>query len=105
MSPVIMSIGGLVVLVTGFATWKAPRLTSVILWALLATVFFSSFLLIKLPGKFSENALWLTLAVPVIWTVFQFWTYWDRKAWRVTGGLMALTVICAAIVLTSEPPI
>lgn len=85
------------------ATWKAPRLTSVIFWALIAAIFLTSFLLMHLPGPFSEKALWLTLGVPIIWVGLQFWTYWDGKPWRVTGGLIAISIICAVIVFTTVP--
>ena len=89
----------------GLATWKAPRLTSVIVWALLAAIFTSSAILMTFPGAFAEKALWVALSVPFIWVALQFWTYWDRKAWRVAIGLMALTALSAAIVFTSEPMI
>lgn len=48
---------------SGLATWKAPQLTSVILWALVATIFLGAALLIAFPGPFAEKAIWLSLLV------------------------------------------
>ena len=42
MSPIILGILGVVLALIGFFTWKAPRLTSVILWALIASMLFSA---------------------------------------------------------------
>ncbi|MEO0612459.1 MAG: hypothetical protein AAFY83_03980 [Pseudomonadota bacterium] len=103
MNPVLLGAVGIVTVLLGLATWKAPRLTSIIIWALVATVFFTSALLIKLPGKFSENALWLTLGVPLIWVIFQFFTYWEKRNWLVVASLLGISIISAAIVFTSEP--
>ena len=89
----------------GLATWKAPRLVSVIVWALLAAIFASAAILITFPGPFAEKALWVALSVPFIWVAFQFWTYWDKRAWRVAAGLIAVTALSAAIVFTSDPMI
>lgn len=60
MSPIV--IGIVVVVLAGIiaATVKAPRLTSVILWSLVATIFFTAALLLTAPGPFSEKALWIT---------------------------------------------
>ncbi|MEM9619377.1 MAG: hypothetical protein AAF936_15590 [Pseudomonadota bacterium] len=103
MSPVFLAVIAVAVIGLALATWKAPRLTSIIFWSLVATIFFTSALLMKAPGPFPEKALWLTLAVPIIWTAFQFWTYWDGKPWRVAGGLIAIAIISGIIVFVSEP--
>jgi len=89
----------------GLATWKAPRLTSVIWWSLIATIFFCSALLLALPGDFSTIALWLTLFVPICWAVFQFWCYWDSSKWRVTLSLITITVVSIGVVVSIEPPV
>ncbi|MEL6277263.1 MAG: hypothetical protein AAFR28_00095 [Pseudomonadota bacterium] len=103
MSPLI--IAGIIVslLLLAAATWKAPRLTSSIIWALTATVFVCSALLMHAPGPFSQKALWITIAVPVIWVAFQFWTYWDGNKWRPAFGLLALSLIAGVVVFLSEP--
>ncbi|MEL7201662.1 MAG: hypothetical protein AAFR27_11710, partial [Pseudomonadota bacterium] len=103
MSPVLIGVLVAVIAFIGFSTWKAPRLTSVIFWALAATIFFTAALLIKAPGPFSEKALWITIFVPVVWVIFQWWSYWDRKAWRVAAGLMIISIVSGAIVFLSEP--
>jgi len=103
MSPVILGIVAVVFAGIGFSTWKAPRLTSVIFWALIATLFLGAAALIVLPGAFSEKALWMSLVLPVIWAAVQFWTYWEKRAWVVAGGLIAVTIICGIIIFTMEP--
>lgn len=103
MNPVLIGVAIAVVAGVSVATWKAPRLTSIILWSLVATIFFTATLLVKGPGPFAERALWITLTVPIIWTAFQFWTYWDAKPWRVAAGLISLSAICAVIVFLSKP--
>lgn len=105
MSPVFIGILGAIVIGLGMATWKAPRLTSVIFWSLIATIFVGAAGLLVLPGSFSDKGLWLTLAVPVIWAAFQFWTYWEEKAWRVPAGLIAISAVSAVIVFTIEPAV
>ncbi|MEM9839358.1 MAG: hypothetical protein AAF830_09415 [Pseudomonadota bacterium] len=103
MSPVILAIIAVVVVAIGLCTWKAPRLTSVIFWALIATLFLGAAGLSLLPGSFSEKALWMSIALPVLWAAVQFWTYWEKRAWVVAGGLIAVTVVCGAIIFTMEP--
>lgn len=85
------------------ATFRAPRLTSVLLWSLIATIFCSAALLLTLPGPFSEKALWMTVIVPLMWAVFQFWCYWDASKWRVAAGLISLSFIGGVVVLLTEP--
>ncbi|MEM0984917.1 MAG: hypothetical protein AAGJ32_01600 [Pseudomonadota bacterium] len=85
------------------ATLKAPRLTSVLFWALVATVFSSAALLLSLPGPFSEKALFMTVAVPLIWAGYQFWCYWDASKWRVAGGLIAISLVGGIVVFLTEP--
>ena len=105
MSPFIIGILITVMILLGLATWKAPRLTSVIWWSLVATIFVGAAGLLVLPGNFADNALWLTLAVPLIWAAFQFWSYWEKRAWRVPAGLIAISVLSAIIVFSIEPVI
>ncbi|ADM10769.1 hypothetical protein PB2503_13659 [Parvularcula bermudensis HTCC2503] len=103
MSPIVLGIVAVIVIGLGVATWKAPRLTSVILWSLIATLFIGAAALDVLPGAFSEKALWLTLAVPLIWAGLQFWTYWEKRAWRVAAALLGVTAVCGTIVFFFEP--
>lgn len=87
------------------ATFKAPRLTSIVIWALTATVFSTAVLLLYVPGPFAERALWITIFVPVIWVALQFWTYWDRVFWRPAAILVLVTIICGGIIFFSDPVI
>ena len=103
MNGVLIAIAGLGLAGVAFATYKAPRLTSAIFWSLTATIFLLSALLLTLPGPFSEIAIWLSLAVPVIWAAFQFWCYWDGNKWRVAGGLIAFTLIGGAVTYFVDP--
>lgn len=103
MSPVAAGVLGALALALGLATWKAPRLTAILVWSLIATIFFSAAILVSAPGAFKDKALWMTLAVPLIWTVFQFLAYWLNKPWRAVFGMMAVSVAGAAVVFLSEP--
>lgn len=105
MSPIVLIILIFVLGFIGFSTWKAPRLTSVVLWALMASMLLSAALLLTLPIEFKSLALWMALAVPLIWVAFQFWCYWDRRGWRVATGLVVISIVSGAIVFTTPPPV
>lgn len=105
MSVVVIAVAGLAIAGIAFATYKAPRLTSAVLWSLVATLLLTAGLLLILPGPFSEVALWLSLAVPLIWAALQFWCYWDENKWRVAGGLITLALIGGAVTYFVDPPI
>ncbi len=105
MSPLTIAIILGVVGLTGFFTWKAPRLASVILWALVASMLFSAALLLTLPIEFKSLALWMALAVPLIWVAFQFWCYWDKRGWRVAAGLIVVSIVSGAVVFTTPAPV
>ena len=104
MSPVAIGILLAFVVGLGVATWKAPRLTGVTWWALLATILCAAALLLSLPFDFGQLALWLTLAVPVIWVAFMFLCYWDASRWRIPVSLIVLSAVSAAIILLVPPP-
>lgn len=103
MTPVLIGVGLGLLAGAIVATLKAPRLTAILLWSLLATIFLTSAALLTLPGPFSEKALWLALSVPITWATLQFWCYWDGRKWRVTGTLIALTVVGALVVAMVDP--
>ncbi|MEM0930516.1 MAG: hypothetical protein AAGI89_14605 [Pseudomonadota bacterium] len=105
MNPVLIGILLALCAGIGTATYKAPRLTSVLFWSLTATIFSSAALLLVIPGPFSEVAIWMSLAVPLIWAGFQFLCYWERKEWRVTASLIAVTIVGAVLVAIVEPPV
>lgn len=93
-------------LVTALTAWTvhAPRLTSVILWSLVASMLLSAALMLTLPIEFRALALWMALAVSIIWVAFQFWCYWDKHGWRVASGLITVSIVSGYIVFTTPPP-
>lgn len=105
MSPLIIGIVAVVVLSLAAATWRRPRLTSVTVWALVASIFFCSALLLTLPGEFKDVARWITFSVPFIWVAFQFYCYWDKKDWRVAANLIAISIVSGMVVFVTEPNI
>jgi len=105
MSPLTVGILLFVVTLLGVSTWKAPRLTSVILWSLVAAILFGAVLLLTLPFEFRSLALWLSLAVPLIWLGFQFFCYWDKKGWRVASALITISIVSGVIVAMVPAPV
>lgn len=83
-------------------SWKKPRLSSILVWSLLATILLTSAALIILPGKFSIKANWLGLSVPIIWTVFQYWCYWIENEWKVMLSLIFISFISVGIILSMD---
>lgn len=94
-------------LVTTLTAWTvyAPRLTSVILWSLVASMLLSAALLLTLPMEFRALALWMALAVSLIWVAFQFCCYWDKHGWRVASGLILVSMVSGYIVFTTPAPV
>ena len=92
--------------VTALTAWTvhAPRLTSVILWSLVASMLLSAALLLTLPFEFRALAIWMALAVSIIWVAFQFLCYWDKHGWRVASGLITVSIVSGYIVFTTPPP-
>ena len=105
MSPIIIGILLALLIGIGVATWKAPRLTSIIWWSLLATILFSAALLLTLPFEFGQLALWLTILVPIIWMTFMFLCYWDRSNWRVPTSLIVISIVSGIVVFQVPPPV
>ena len=93
-------------LVSALTAWTvhAPRLTSVIIWSLIASMMLSAAHLITLPIEFRALALWMALAVSLIWVAFQFWCYWDKHGWRVASGLIVISLVGGYVVFTVPPP-
>lgn len=105
MSPLLVVVLLLVLAGLGAATWKAPRLTAILGWSLLATILSSAAILLVLPVDFGQLALWLTLFVPVLWVVLQFLCYWDRSKWRMPAFLIVLSFVSAATIAFVPPPV
>ena len=105
MSPVLLAVLAGLLAVLSLATWRAPRLTAVLVWSLLASVLGAAALLLILPVPFADLALWVALSVPLVWAAAQFWCYWDRRAWRPAAGLIGASVAGALTVLLVPPPV
>ncbi len=90
-------------LVAVLATIKAPRLVSVLWWALVATMCITAAIAMNLPGDVRENLTALLLIIPLIWVGLQFWAYWDHSKWRVAGGMVGLCVVSGVVISISSP--
>ncbi|MEO0367811.1 MAG: hypothetical protein AAF197_03390 [Pseudomonadota bacterium] len=86
-----------------YYSYKAPRLTSILIWTVISTTFGSAALLLALPGDFAEKAILMSLSVPVSWVALQFWCYWDQSHWRVLFGNIAICVVGGIVVWLTEP--
>ena len=87
----------------GVATWRAPRLTSILIWTSLAATLISTAGIMIMPGDLANNLIWLSLLFPLIWIALQFWCYWDASKWRVSGGLISLSIVSGLAVSTVTP--
>lgn len=93
-----------IVLFIGWSTWRKPRLTSSIIWALTATVLGTAGLLLVSPTEFKPTILWMALATPLIWAGLMFWCFWDSRQWRPALGLITITLLGVAAVAVVPPP-
>ncbi|MEO0972044.1 MAG: hypothetical protein AAFX85_03040 [Pseudomonadota bacterium] len=87
------------------ATARAPRLTSVLFWLFLSAVLVTAAAVLMVPGAFRDKVFWLSMGLPFTWVAFQFWLYWDRSRWRVTGVLVALALASAVVVAIVPSPV
>lgn len=97
-------IGGSLYLLTLW-TVLAPRLTSIIWWAFVASMLLSAALLVTLPIEFKSLALWMALSVSLVWVAFQFWCYWEKRDWLVATGMIVISLISGIVVATIPPPV
>lgn len=104
MNPVVMGIGGVLLLGICYGTWRNPRLWSALFWAFVATVMLSAAVIRGLPGPFQDKVFGMTIILPLIWVGFQFWLYWSPKRWRVTLILFATILLGTIVVLLSPTP-
>lgn len=103
MSPMIIGVTLAVLIAIGAATWKAPRLTSILIWTSLATTLACTAGIMIMPGDLANNLIWLTLIFPLIWIALQFWCCWDASKRRVVCGLMSLCIVSGLLVSTIPP--
>ncbi|MEM1106458.1 MAG: hypothetical protein AAGH87_08715 [Pseudomonadota bacterium] len=103
MTYIQIAIGVLGALGIAVATWKAPRMTSILFWAAVATILIGSAGVMNVPGAVDSNLVWLSLSFPLVWVLLQFWCYWDASKWRVAGGMIGICVVSGIIVFASSP--
>ncbi|MEO0974807.1 MAG: hypothetical protein AAFX85_17100 [Pseudomonadota bacterium] len=104
MSPVVLGVLAAVLLGLGVATWKAPRLTSALIWTFVGTMLISAALMKVFPGEFRGRVFSFALFMPVLWVGLQFWLYWDRSRWRPTLAVIGLSVVSAGVVVLTGAP-
>ncbi len=100
-----IQIGLTIVSIVGLCwfSWKKPRLSSILVWSLIATLSSTAAALLIIPGPFSSKALWIALSVPIIWSAFQYWCYWADSQWQVLWSLLAISCVSALIVMNVDP--
>lgn len=101
----IIGVVGLTLIVLSIVTYFAPRAMSVTLWAFVATTFLSAALLLVLPGTFANVAMWLALAMPLLWVGLQFWAMWEARTWRVLTSFGAISLASAVVIVFMDPKI
>jgi len=87
----------------GVFSWKRPRLSSILIWSLVATTLVSTVALMTLPYDFASKAQWLSFLVPLILVGFQYWCYWSENARRVLFALIILSVLSGGVVIAIDP--
>lgn len=103
MTPLLITAIVIAATVLGVATWKAPRLTSTLVWALMTATLTVSAIAMNVPGELSNNLIGLALLYPLLWVGLQFWCYWNKSKWRVAGGLIAVCGVLGTVISISTP--
>ena len=103
MSIINISLIALTIIGLGIFSWKKPRLSSILIWSLIATILISSMALIIVPFEFSEKAQWLSLIVPILLVGLQYWCYWVENERAVLFTLIILCVCSGSIIIASDP--
>ena len=102
MSAITITLALTSTLALGFFSWKKPRLSSIIIWTMVASVLLTSAALIVIPGEFRAKAVWLSMVVPIIWVAFQYWCYWADSQWKVLGSLITISLASIAIIFSVD---
>ncbi len=90
------------VITLGLFSWRKPRLSSIIIWAMVATILLTSAALVAIPGDFQTKAIWLSLSVPITWVALQYWCYWADSQWKVLGTLVTTCLLSALIIFNVD---
>lgn len=97
MSPLLITVLVALASAIAAATWKAPRLTSVTLWACLATLALSFAVAKHLPAL-EGRVFWTIFLIPVIWVGFQLFVYWTRHKWTAPSVFVLMTAFCGGVI-------
>lgn len=79
------------------------RVFAVTILALLSTILLGAALLLGLPWDFAEQALWITILLPILWSILIIYCYWDARKWRVIGVMTSVCAISIVAILTNPP--
>ena len=99
MSVIKVSIALIVLMALGVFSWKKPRLSSVLIWSVITTIFLVTVALMTLPIEFASKAQWLTFLVPIILISFQYWCYWVDSEWVALFTLIATSLLSGGIIM------
>ena len=102
MNTIQISLAAVLVITLGLFSWKKPRLSSIIIWAMVATILLTSAALVAIPSEFRAKALWLSLSVPITWVALQYWCYWAESEWKVLGSLLVMSLLSALIIFNVD---
>ncbi|MEM6536899.1 MAG: hypothetical protein AAF668_04130 [Pseudomonadota bacterium] len=105
MTALLISIGAIFVGFVAFATWKAPRLTSILFWSLMATIPTASLIVFLAPGSFLNRVGWLAVSLPAIWVAFQFLSYWLPRPRLTALGFILISATGFAFIAATGPAI
>lgn len=94
-----------VLCVLAWSTWRKPRLTASIVWALTATLLGAAALALLLPSEIKPTLLWISILTPLLWVAFLVWCHWDARPYRPAVGLFTLTAVCGLVVWAVPPPL
>ncbi|MEM9304331.1 MAG: hypothetical protein AAGE01_19630 [Pseudomonadota bacterium] len=88
----------------GWFSWRKPRLSATIIWSLVATVLFTSALMLAFPGPVRERILWIALSSPLLWVAAMFWCYWDSRPRRPIATMLSVSLLSGIVIWMIPPP-
>ncbi|MFT5579607.1 MAG: hypothetical protein ACI9WS_002367 [Paraglaciecola psychrophila] len=103
MGMIQISLAVIALFALGIFSWKRPRLSSIIFWSLISSIFITAAGLLILPGPFAEKARWIALSVPIIWVGIQYWCYSADNEEAVLLALISASIVGGSIVVSVNP--
>lgn len=103
MTYVLAGIGVPLLAALGYFTYRAPRLSSTILWSLVTTIFLTAAIFLAFPADRSEMALYLTVIMPLVWVGLQFLAYWDAHKWRMPAAMLGVSCLSVLVIILAGP--